>query len=62
MRQLQTVYACPNPIPAVRCPGCHTIMSVMIIESAANNYNKITYHCDRCGAETERTLTSASQH
>jgi predicted nucleic acid-binding Zn ribbon protein len=62
MPQLQTVYACPHPIPAVRCRGCQKIMSVMVIESAANDHNKVTYHCEQCGAETQRTLGRASNH
>jgi hypothetical protein len=61
MPQSQTVYACPHLIPSVRCPGCLKTMSIMVIESAANNHNKITYHCDRCGVEVERVLTTRAR-
>jgi hypothetical protein len=56
----------PGPVAAVRaggseqpeCPKCKRAMSVRQIEPVlfASNVDNVTYACDRCGAETKRTI------
>lgn len=42
--------------PTVRCPGCQTLMAVVVTESMPNGMNIVTYRCDGCGTETERII------
>lgn len=45
-----------HPSCTVRCPGCQTLMVVVVAESMPNGMNRVTYRCDRCGTETERLI------
>jgi transcription elongation factor Elf1 len=43
-----------SAFPFVECPGCRRPMRVVSTEPIAGARNIATYHCDKCGMETER--------
>lgn len=43
-------------VPEVRCPGCRSLMRVIRVDSEPQNWLTITYHCDACNADTQRTI------
>ena len=40
--------------PVMECPGCHKPLRIISTELIAGERNITTYHCDKCGMQTER--------
>jgi hypothetical protein len=46
-------------VPEVRCPGCLILMRVVAVQNTPEQRLTLTYHCDRCGADTKRSFFQA---
>jgi DNA-directed RNA polymerase subunit RPC12/RpoP len=48
-------------LPNVTCPGCRVWMMPIVVDSVPADRIDVTYRCDRCGTEIQRTVKSHSQ-
>jgi len=43
------------------CPGCKIEMRIVSTEAKSDGLATVTYRCDQCGTETQRTFKSSSK-
>ena len=58
----QNVTPQPHTLPVVSCQVCKLPMEPIVAEAGTNSLHTITYHCERCRAETERTFKRVGKH